>query len=404
MFEPSNGQLEPKGLYSQEYDGSMLVPMVNVHGASTQLLDVGCVQPLDVVPVLEPGDVCCTNTTCASVDTVPVDSGHLAGIAECGSGKQFVLETDASGLGLGAVLSQEKEGQLHPIAYASRTLDIHECNYGISELETLGLVWAVRHFRPYVLGHHTVVYTDHAACTSLLNNPRPTGKLARWALTIQEMDLEIKHRSGKSLSRNPIINAVETFAMTNGEDEAIPRPDVEQMTKLKEAQRSDPELLDLCRYLEADVLPTDEKRAKRIVLESDRFELIHGVLHYEPPTSIGRLCVVVPRSDRDNLLQEGHASCFAGHFSAKKVYDRLRRHYWWKGMRADVYHFCRKCLVCASRKGPGRAVRPPLVPIPVGAELMCCSCQLLTRAIVMLFVLWTISPSGLSRYYSQNFD
>ena len=51
----------------------------------------------------------------------------------------------------------------------------------------------------------------------------------------------------------------------------------------------------------------------------------------------------------------------AGHFSAKKVYDRLRRHYWWKGMRADVYHFCRKCLVCA------RAVRLPLVPIPVGA-------------------------------------
>ncbi len=106
---------------------------------------------------------------------------------ECGSGKQFVLETD-SGLGLGAVLSQEKKGKLHPIAYASKTLDI-------SKLETLGLVWAVQHFRPYILGHHTAVYTDPAACTSLLNNPRPTGKLARWALTIQEMDLEIKHRS-----------------------------------------------------------------------------------------------------------------------------------------------------------------------------------------------------------------
>ena len=215
---------------------------------------------------------------------------------ECGSGKQFILETDASGLGLGAVLSQEKEGQIHPIAYASRTLDPHERNYGISELETLGLVWAVRHFRPYILGHHTVVYTDHSACTSLLNNPRPSGKLARWALTIQEMDLEIKHRSGKSnvnadaLSRNPIISAVETLTVTDGEDEAIPRPDVEQMTKLKEAQRNDPELQDLCQYLEADILPTEEKRATRIVLESERYELIHGVLHYEPLAFIGRLC------------------------------------------------------------------------------------------------------------------
>ena len=289
---------------------------------------------------------------------------------ECGSGKQFILETDASGLGLVAVLSQENKRQIHPIAYASRILDPHERNYGISELETLGLVWAVRHFRPYILGHHTVVYTDHSACTSLLNTPRPTGKLAHWALTIQEMDLEIKHRSGKSnvnadaLSRNP-ISAVETLTVTDGEDQAIPRPDVEQMTKLKEAERNDPELQDLCQYLEADILPT-EKRATRIVLESERYELIHDVLHYEPLAFIGRLCVVVPKSHRGDLLQEGHASCFAGHFSAKKVYDRLRKHYWWKGMRADVYHFCRKCLVCASRKGPGRAVRPPLVPIPVG--------------------------------------
>ena len=293
---------------------------------------------------------------------------------QCGPDKRFILETDASGLGLGAILSQEQEGQVHPIAYASRTLDPHECNYGISELETLALVWAVRHFRPYILGHHTVAYTDHSACTSLLNNPRPTGKLARWALTIQELDLEIKHRSGKSnsnadaLSRNPVaqVNSVETLTFVDGEEEAIPRPEVEQMAQVQAAQREDPELRVLCQYLESDVLPTDEKEARRTVIESDRYELIHGVLHYEPPAFIGRLCVVVPKSRRADLLHEAHANCFAGHFSAKKVYDRLRRHYWWKGMRADVYHFCRKCLVCASRKGPGRPVRSPLVPIPVG--------------------------------------
>ena len=289
----------------------------------------------------------------------------------CGPGKQFILETDASGLGLGAILSQEQGGQVHPIAYASRTLDPHECNYGISELETLALVWAVRHFRPYILGHHTVVYTDHSACTSLLSNPRPTGKLARWALTIQEMDLEIKHRSGKSnlnadaLSRNP-VSVLGTVESLTDEEAAIPRPSFEQMAEIRAAQREDSELLVLFQYLESDVLPTDTASARRTAVESERYELIHGVLHYEPPTVPGRLCIVVPKSRRPDLLKEAHANCFAGHFSAKKVYDRLRRHYWWKGMRADVYHFCRKCLVCASRKGPGKPIHPPLVPIPVG--------------------------------------
>ena len=115
-----------------------------------------------------------------------------------GPDRSFVLETDASTIGLGAVLSQiQDDGIVHPVAYASRSVDKHEKNYGISELETLGLVWAVRYFRPYLLGHPCVVYTDHAACLSILNTARPSGKLARWALTIQEMDLTIKHKSGK---------------------------------------------------------------------------------------------------------------------------------------------------------------------------------------------------------------
>ena len=102
---------------------------------------------------------------------------------------EFILETDASGIGLGAVLSQKQDdGLIHPIAYASRALNRHEKNYCISELETLGLVWTVRYFCPYLLGHHTIVYTDHSACLSNLNTPCPSGKLASWALTVQEMN------------------------------------------------------------------------------------------------------------------------------------------------------------------------------------------------------------------------
>ena len=143
-----------------------------------------------------------------------------------GSDRSLILETDASGVGLGAVLSQTQDDGVahpirsHPIAYVSRSLDKHKRNYGISELETLGIVWAVRYFRPYLPGYPCVVYTDHTVCLSILNSARLLGKLARWVLTIQEMDLMIKHKAVRensnadALSRNPMdvssISAVTT--------------------------------------------------------------------------------------------------------------------------------------------------------------------------------------------------
>ena len=87
-----------------------------------------------------------------------------------------MLHTDASGQGLGAVLEQEQEdGQLHPVAYASRTLSKHERQYGITDLEALGVVWAAKHFRSYLLGHLTVVYTDHALLKAIERQSIPLG-------------------------------------------------------------------------------------------------------------------------------------------------------------------------------------------------------------------------------------
>ena len=79
----------------------------------------------------------------------------------------FLVDVDASGLGLGAVLSQVQEGLERPIAYASRLLADTETRYASTKKELLGLVWAVRHFRCYLLGKQFVIRTDHRSLRTL---------------------------------------------------------------------------------------------------------------------------------------------------------------------------------------------------------------------------------------------
>ena len=223
----------------------------------------------------------------------------------------FVLETDASLLGLGAVLAQKQaDGNVHLIAYVSRSINSHERNYSVTELETLGLVWAAWLFRPYLLGRKCIVHTDHSACTSLLNGSNPSDKLARWAMIIQELDLEIKHRSGKSnanadaLSRNPPANHV--LQVTTAADDGP----VENELSLK--QRQDPEFLAMFQYIEDGVLPDNDKQAKQIMLE---FAIVEGVLYYEKTDVPGALRIAVPKCMRQTVLEEAHSKNFSGHFA-----------------------------------------------------------------------------------------
>ena len=101
-------------------------------------------------------------------------------------------------------------------------------------------------------------------------------------------------------------------------------------------------------------------------MEHSQYDLIDDVLHYENPINPGCWRQVVPLALRAELLHESHGGKFSGHFAEKKMYDTLRKAYWWPGMRKDVRTHCRSCLNCATRKGTGGAGRPPLQPIPVG--------------------------------------
>ncbi|SAL97626.1 hypothetical protein [Absidia glauca] len=104
----------------------------------------------------------------------------------------YDLHTDASNIGIGAVLVQHGR----PISYASRTLQASEINYHTTEKECLAIVWALNHFYCYLYGATFTIYTDHAALKSILSTKMPRGRIARWILTLQSYQFTIVHKKG----------------------------------------------------------------------------------------------------------------------------------------------------------------------------------------------------------------
>ena len=112
--------------------------------------------------------------------------------------KPFILDTDASDIGIGAVLSQtDDSGRWHVVAYASRVLTNSERRYCVTRRELLAVVTFVKQFRPYLLSKHFTLRTDHGSLTRLCNFKEPEEQLARWLEQLQEYDYTIVHRSGR---------------------------------------------------------------------------------------------------------------------------------------------------------------------------------------------------------------
>ncbi|GFS73933.1 retrovirus-related Pol polyprotein from transposon 17.6 [Trichonephila clavipes] len=161
--------------------------------------------------------------------------------------EQFNLFTNASGVGIGAVLNQNHR----PIAFASRTLNKAERNYTVTERECLAVIWALNKFKTYFGSLPVKVITDHAALTKLTNGKNLSSRMFRWALKLSEFNIEWEHRPGVQnvvadvLSRNPVGN-LDGSQILCAALRALALNSREQLIR---EQKKDPELGHIYRYL-----------------------------------------------------------------------------------------------------------------------------------------------------------
>lgn len=256
------------------------------------------------------------------------------------------LYVDASNEAIGSVLMQGKS-EMSPIAYASRKLTDAEKRYSTTEKECLSLVWALRYFRHYLWGLKFQVVTDHRALCWLQEKRDMSGRLARWALAIQEWDFDIVHCSGKSnvvadfLSRNPLIDV----ASQQEKEIGLASDGLEifsiDVGSLREDQTND----SFCsRWI--------SRIRERPRSGHGGFVIKNGFL-YKNVHRNGERCevLVLPRTLFQNVMNELHDEAWTGgHLGLAKTLKRFRSRYFMPYAEREIERYVASCGPCQERK------------------------------------------------------
>ncbi|GBM65989.1 Transposon Ty3-G Gag-Pol polyprotein [Araneus ventricosus] len=253
--------------------------------------------------------------------------------------KEFILDTDASNEGIGAVLSQKIGNEECVIAYFSKSLGKPERNYCVTRKELLAIVKSIEHFHHYFYGRKFLLRTDHASLRRLLNFREPEGQIARWIQRLQEYDIEIQHRKGTS----------------HGNADALSRRPCKESCKH-------------CTNAEKKFGMETDISVK--VLTTEMPGLQDGVLYRKWESDDGSSCrwqLILPKSRIQEVLRETHDSASGGHFGVVKTLSKTRERFYWDRLRADVEKWCRECHACGARKGPKTTTKGRLQRYNVGA-------------------------------------
>uniref|UniRef100_A0A183CJ15 RNA-directed DNA polymerase n=1 Tax=Globodera pallida TaxID=36090 RepID=A0A183CJ15_GLOPA len=289
--------------------------------------------------------------------------------------RKFLMLTDASKIGLGAVLCQpDEKGNIRPIYFASRQCNPHESRYCPTELEALAIRFGAKKFAQFITMLPTRVFTDHKALIYMFKSKTETGnsRVDKWLLELNSrFILQVEYQPGKNnviadlLSRSPALKCPnspqenEIFrigkicemrvrqAVTNSAEN---REEWIEKTKTSE-------LGFVYEFLRCKSVPTDPKKQQQLMSALHDYVILDGLLY--KCGNDGQTRLFVPTSFREKLVVERHAGACAGHMSGKKVYRQLAELLFWPNMYADCLKVAQKCRICAHTRTP-RANEPPL--------------------------------------------
>ena len=306
-------------------------------------------------------------------------------LAHFASNKPLVLETDASDYALAAILSQYgDDGELHPIAFRSRTFTGPELNYDVHDKELLAIYDAFQNWRPYLEGLQTPidVVTDHKNLEYFSTTKLLTRRQVRWSEYLNAFHMVIRYRPGKlggkpdALTRRWDVypkEGVNNYAAVNVHNyhpifteeqlNASLRATSLVVAAVEAAQTADFEKLheDIRKfYLEDPVTKSQlEKLSNRWTFsESDKLLRLNG-----------RIYVPASPELRTRVLKFKHDHPLSGHFGQNKTMDLVRRDYNWPDYQKDVKNYCNSCMACSRNKprrhkpyGEVHQIRVPELP------------------------------------------
>ncbi|RXN12176.1 Transposon Ty3-I Gag-Pol poly [Labeo rohita] len=273
----------------------------------------------------------------------------------------FIVYTDASDTGLGAILTQRKDlGKEEVIAYASRTLTGAEINYTATEKECLAVIWALEKWEHYLEYKLFTVVTDHSALQWVMGSTKTNSRLIRWVLRLQKLNFIIEYRKGKlnvapdALSRSLITaNSPITALYAKQKTDQHPELPVTDIV-LWEEQHNDCEITKLLQAVAEEQSP-----------QMDQYEVVEDKLYHKTHLKNDQIHyrVYVPGSLRSALLQHYHSHPLSGHCGIYKTYKRLQEVAFWPGMWTDVKHNVRECVKCQTLRHDNRKPAGKLQPI-----------------------------------------